>query len=251
MKSSFIKGGMLSFTRIQVSQVTLESIRQDVEERVSKHPDFFKGMPVVLVLDQLENEALPSSETLSSLIQSFNNIGLKVLAISADEEASDLAQDCHLPLIKPLSPSHRERLQSSSAEQAQAVQETQSGQEGDSGVASQDETFKSPLIINKSVRSGQQVYAKDRDLIVKGFVGFGAEVAADGNIHIYGALKGRALAGAHGHTEARIFCQSLEAELLSISGNYTMMDSLKENELWKSPCEVSLNDDEDISIRKL
>ena len=81
-------------------------------------------------------------------------------------------------------------------------------------------------LLNSTVRSGQQVYAKDRDLIILGAVSHGAEVIADGNIHIYGALRGRAIAGAKGNTDAAIFCQRLEAELVSIDGNYWISDSL-------------------------
>ncbi|MFP3366354.1 septum site-determining protein MinC, partial [Pseudoalteromonas sp. SIMBA_148] len=66
-------------------------------------------------------------------------------------------------------------------------------------------------IISGTVRSGQQVYAKDRDLIVLGAFSHGAEVIADGNVHIYGTLRGRAIAGAKGFKEAHIFCQKLEA----------------------------------------
>ena len=80
------------------------------------------------------------------------------------------------------------------------------------------------MIIRRNVRSGQQIYAKGADLIVIGSVGNGAEVIADGNIHIYGHLRGRALAGAAGATQSVIICRSMEAELISIAGNYWLSD---------------------------
>jgi septum site-determining protein MinC len=83
-----------------------------------------------------------------------------------------------------------------------------------------------PLIINQPVRSGQVVYARGRDLIVIGSVNPGGQVVADGHIHVYGTLRGRAVAGAQGCAEARIFCQRLEAELLAINGIYLVFDDL-------------------------
>ena len=81
-----------------------------------------------------------------------------------------------------------------------------------------------PLVIDKPLRSGQQVYARDRDLIVLALVSFGAEVMADGHIHIYAPLRGRAHAGAGGNTAARIFCHRMEAQVLAIAGVYLTTD---------------------------
>lgn len=89
-------------------------------------------------------------------------------------------------------------------------------------------------IIRHAVRSGQQVYAPRGDLIVIGSVSAGAEILADGNIHVYGSLRGRALAGVKGDTEAHIFCQKLEAELLSIAGHYKMDEDLQRANWQKS-----------------
>lgn len=81
-----------------------------------------------------------------------------------------------------------------------------------------------PLIVDRPLRSGQQVYARERDLIVLALVSHGAEVIADGHIHVYAPLRGRALAGAGGNLEARIFTTSMEAQLLSIAGFYRTID---------------------------
>jgi septum site-determining protein MinC len=76
------------------------------------------------------------------------------------------------------------------------------------------------------IRSGQQIYAEQRDLTVLGTVGAGAEVIADGSIHIYGALRGRALAGARDNPKARIFCREFHAELVAIAGHYQVMEDI-------------------------
>lgn len=91
------------------------------------------------------------------------------------------------------------------------------------------------------VRSGQQIYAKECDLVISGDVGAGAEVIADGNIHIYGTLRGKALAGAMGNTGAAIFCTVLEPELVSIAGVYKLSETLPED-MWSTSCSVSLED---------
>jgi septum site-determining protein MinC len=76
------------------------------------------------------------------------------------------------------------------------------------------------------VRSGQQVFAQGRDLTVCAMVGAGAEVIADGSIHIYGALRGRALAGANGNEAARIFCREFNAELVAVAGTYKVLEEI-------------------------
>jgi septum site-determining protein MinC len=93
-------------------------------------------------------------------------------------------------------------------------------------VVSAAPVHKLPMVVTQPVRSGQVVYAKDNDLIVLAPVNPGGQVVADGNVHSYAALRGRAVAGAQGANEARIFCQKLEAELLAINGIYLVWEDL-------------------------
>jgi septum site-determining protein MinC len=93
-------------------------------------------------------------------------------------------------------------------------------------VVSAAPVHKLPMVVTQQGRSGQVVYAKDNDLIVLAPVNPGGQVVADGNVHIYAALRGRAVAGAQGANEARIFCQKLEAELLAINGIYLVWEDL-------------------------
>jgi septum site-determining protein MinC len=98
---------------------------------------------------------------------------------------------------------------------------------------------RTPMVIRQPVRSGQLVYAERNDLIVLAPVNPGAQLIADGNIHIYAPLRGRAVAGAKGFTEARIFCQRLEAELVAISGTYVTSEDIP-REMLRKPVQVSL-----------
>jgi septum site-determining protein MinC len=95
-------------------------------------------------------------------------------------------------------------------------------------------------IATQPVRSGQRLYAQG-DLIVLAQVSAGAEIMAEGNIHVYGTLRGRALAGVQGDTEARIFCSDLQAELVSVAGNYKISEDIDESVRGK-PVQIYLND---------
>ena len=92
------------------------------------------------------------------------------------------------------------------------------------------------------MRSGQQIYAEGADLIVMAAVSEGAEVLADGHIHVYGALRGRALAGIRGDRSARIFCQSMDAELISVAGNFLVSEGIAE-EFRRQPAQAYLKQD--------
>ena len=98
-------------------------------------------------------------------------------------------------------------------------------------------------IITTPVRGGQQVYAPGGDLVVLAAVSPGAELLADGNIHVYGPMRGRALAGIKGDTKARIFCRQLAAELVSVAGQYKVADDLRRDPLWGQQVQVSLSGD--------
>ena len=92
-------------------------------------------------------------------------------------------------------------------------------------------------------RGGQQIYAQGGDLVVVSSVSPGAELLADGNIHVYGPMRGRALAGIKGDTKARIFCQQLTAELVSIAGQYKVSEDLRRDPLWGASVQVNLSGD--------
>jgi septum site-determining protein MinC len=96
-------------------------------------------------------------------------------------------------------------------------------------------------LITQPVRSGQQIYARGGDLVVCAPVSPGAELLADGHIHVYGPLRGRALSGVLGNVNAYIFCQSLEAELISVAGQYRISENLKDT-CWKQPAKIYLQE---------
>ena len=98
-------------------------------------------------------------------------------------------------------------------------------------------------VIDRPLRSGQRIYARGGDLVVLGLVSHGAEVIADGNIHVYGPLRGRAIAGANGDADARIFAAAMEAELISIAGTYRTTDKPLADDVRGKPAQVRLQGD--------
>ena len=101
----------------------------------------------------------------------------------------------------------------------------------------------SALVIDKPLRSGQKVYARGGDLVVLAMVNMGAEVVADGNIHVYAPLRGKAMAGASGNTQARIFSMCLEPELISIAGIYRTSENPLAKDIQGKPAQVRLSND--------
>jgi septum site-determining protein MinC len=99
------------------------------------------------------------------------------------------------------------------------------------------------MVIDKPIRSGQKIYAKGGDLILLSMVNRGAEVVADGNIHVYAALRGKAMAGAKGNTKARIFALAMEAELVSVAGIYRTAEKPFASDVLGKPAQIRLSDD--------
>ena len=99
------------------------------------------------------------------------------------------------------------------------------------------------LVIDKPLRSGQQVYARGGDVVVTAVVSFGAEVIADGNVHVYAPLRGKAIAGARGNTEARIFSTCMEPQLVAIAGTYRTLEADPAADVFGKPAQVRLEGD--------
>jgi septum site-determining protein MinC len=225
-----LKGSMLAITVMELARNDLERLDQQLAEKVAQAPGFFRNTPLVLALDKL-----PESEDsldLAALMAVCRNHGLRTLAVRASR-ADDItaANALDLPVLppsgareRPLDPTDG----NASAKQAKKPAEPE---------------LKPSKIITSPVRGGQQIYAQGCDLIVLAPVSAGAELLADGNIHVYGPMRGRALAGIKGNGAARIFCQQMGAELLSIAGQYKVAEDLRRDPLWGEAVHVSLSGD--------
>ncbi len=243
-----LKGGMYTFMSLKLHTSDMDVIDAKLADKVQQAPSFFKDTPVVIDLTVLEKAE--SEIDAARLLECIKRHKLIPIVASTSDKSSPMAQSIALPLIDGgVGRSIKEKSSSKPAESSSdKADETASSTidvtpDVDLSLSREIEyVIKTPLVIDKPIRSGQQVYARDTDLIVMGPIGPGAEVIADNNIHIYGPLRGRALCGVSGNTSTRIFCQSLEAELVSVAGNYRMLETIPE-ELRGKPAQVWLDKD--------
>ncbi|ETS30898.1 septum site-determining protein MinC [Photorhabdus temperata] len=196
-----LKGSNFTLSVVHLHNDQPEIILQALQEKVEQAPDFLKNAPVVINIS-----ALPAGADLKALHHAIDSAGFRVVGISGcrDEQQRRAVIKAALPLLNE------------GKKQKTSVQENKPT----------EPTVKKTRIINLPVRSGQRIYAQGSDLIVTSNVSAGAELIADGNIHIYGMMRGRALAGASGDQECLVFCTHLNAELISIAGQYWLGDKI-------------------------
>lgn len=241
-----LKGGMYTFMSLKLHTSDMHVIDEKLADKVLQAPSFFKDTPVVIDLSVLEERGEDIDG--KALLECIRRHKLVPIVASISDKSSPLALSIAIPLIESgarrAALSQEDAKKSAEPSEGEAPSNTQNPiPDVDLSVSREVEyVVKAPLLIDKPVRSGQQVYARDTDLIVMGQVGPGAEIIADNNIHIYGPLRGRALCGVSGNTASRIFCQSLEAELVSVAGNYRMLETIPE-ELRGKPAQIWLDKD--------
>lgn len=222
-----LKGSMLAITILELTQNDLERLDQQLSKRVEQAPDFFNNTPLVLALDKLPADC---NLDLPALIALCRKHGLRTLALRAGHpEIVQAAGALDLPVLPPSGAKERKLDPVSKSTGAPAKPA--------------EPAYRPTRIVTTPIRGGQQIYAQGGDLIVLAPVSPGAELLADGNIHVYGPLRGRALAGIKGDTGARIFCQLLAAEMVSIAGQYKVAEDLRREPLWAEGVQISLSGD--------
>ncbi|OKO91215.1 septation inhibitor protein [Bradyrhizobium sp. NAS80.1] len=173
---------------------------QEIDATIARSPGFFAGRPVVVDLSSVDL----SQSGISHLLTSLQDRNIRVLGIEGVEAAR------LTPSMPPLLSGGRSCVIEPSAPKKVETKKPTS------------------LLLESPVRSGQTVIFPEGDITILGSVGSGAEIVAGGSIHVYGALRGRAMAGVNGYTSARIYCQKIEAELLAIDGFYQTADDIDE-----------------------
>lgn len=220
-----LKGGLFPMTLLDLKSADLNTIKQELMEKVTQSPAFFQRSPLVFGVEQL-TDAEQESLDLAGLCDICRELTLLPTA-TRGANARLLNESGRLGLaILPRSRGKRSEL-TTETPVVQEIEETAKA------------TPSPTRIITTPIRSGQQIYARGGDLIVMASVSAGAEVLADGNIHIYGALRGRALAGVQGDENARIFCSSQEAELVAVAGQFMVDEVLRTNH-WKDAVQIYL-----------
>ena len=238
---------------LPVVAVTLRSLDIDVLAEIASElfgdESFFEGDPALLELAQL-NDAEPTDAAeladWAAVTRLFKRHGLNIIGVRGGSEVLRAsAAAAGLPCFAVIERASRPTTAPEEATAADPVvpPETLLPQPAVSETVSPEHAQASPIatkIISRPLRSGQQVYARGSDLVVLAAVNAGAEVIADGSIHIYAPLRGRALAGASGSTSARIFTTRFEAELVSIAGVYRTFEAGVPGEFAGKPVQVQL-----------
>jgi septum site-determining protein MinC len=224
-----IRGRFFTAIVLQIAGGADAEFYEALDTKLAQAPHFFTNAPFVLDLDQAK--AISLSGDFIELVRSLRARKLTLIGVqNGTIEQNRAALSAGLITLqggREMPPEDEKAVASGAAPQAV---EPPAGE----GVGA--------LLITEPVRSGQRIFADGGDLVVVASVGSGAELIARGNIHVYGRMRGRALAGVNGDATARIFCQSLEAELIAIAGLYRTSDDI-ESSVRKQRVQVYLKDD--------
>jgi septum site-determining protein MinC len=224
-----LKIGQVGIANLRIRTLDVERLTREMHDRVARAPKLFGRAAVILDFGGLSQ--MPDVATARALLDGLRGAGVLPVALAYGTTETDLlSQQLGLPLLAkfraqyeraeaepvapPPAPEPPRRTRAAPAAPAPVAAPP-------AGAAPQPGRMQT-----SNVRSGQQLYAENCDLTVMATVGAGAEVIADGSIHIYGTLRGRALAGAQGNTTARIFCRDFHAELVAIAGHYKVLDDV-------------------------
>jgi septum site-determining protein MinC len=226
MAGNLVQGAVFTVMVVRAGLLRDAAFEQDLAEQIRRSPRFFLNAPVVLDLKDADGFS-----GAAGLVEAKEVLRRHTLTLVGVQNASPAqVEAASLAGLASFAPNSAQPNRRRPPEPAAAL--AQPGREA---------AAKTRVVI-QPVRSGTQIYARGADLIVIAAVSPGAEIMADGNIHVYGALRGRALAGAGGDTEARIFCSRFEAELVSIAGHYLVSEQMPAAERG-FPVQIALVDD--------
>jgi len=221
-----LKIGQVGIANLRVRTLDVEQLVREMRERVERAPKLFGRAAVIVDFGGLIRA--PDVDSARALIEGLRGAGVIPVALAyGTREIEQLAEQLGLPLLAKFRAQYEraDAAPPAPARPAPAPEPAPASKPAAAAKAAAN-AGKPGLMQKTPVRSGQQLYAENRDLTVLSTVGAGAEVIADGSIHIYGALRGRALAGAQGNTDARIFCREFHAELVAIAGHYKVMEEV-------------------------
>lgn len=221
-----LKIGQVGIANLRIRTLDVARLVEEMRSRVQRAPKLFARAAVVVDFGGLAHT--PDAQTARALIEGLREAGVLPVALAyGTSETERLSEALGLPLLAKFRASY-ERADGATPEPEPAPppRREPAAAQAVPAPAPAASTPSPGLIQATPVRSGQQVYADNRDLTVLTTVGAGAEVIADGSVHIYGALRGRALAGAQGNEQARIFCREFHAELVAIAGHYKVLEDI-------------------------
>lgn len=224
-----LRFGQVGIANVRIKRVDAAALCEELERRVRSAPQLFSRAAVVLDLSHLLN--LPDDGTVDALLEAVRSAGMLPVGLAyGTSEVDALSQRMGLPLIAKFRAAYEPADGGSIAPPAPAAAVAEAPRRAEpvrqEPVPAAPANTLGAQHYEGSVRSGQQVYARDRDLVVTGTIANAAEVIADGSIHVYGAVRGRAMAGAQGDEKARIYISDFRAELVAIAGHYRVFEQI-------------------------
>lgn len=226
------KSATLPLIAVILKTVDLDVLAEALDAQLADSPDFFEQEPVVIDLSQLQEDQSEADIDFAALRELLARHQTQPVAVRGGSNAQNIAaRAAGLSITAmPATPAPRAPAPPAEppSEAPQIVREVPVPANG-------------TLVIDKPLRSGQQVYARGGDVIVTAVVSFGAEVIADGNVHVYAPLRGKAIAGARGDTGARIFTTCMEAQLVAIAGIYRTAEVALPDEIAGKTAQISLD----------
>ncbi len=220
-----LKIGQVGIANLRVRTLDVAQLSLEMRERVERAPKLFGRAPVIVDFGGLAQ--MPDVATAKALMEGLRSAGVLPVGLSyGSRDTEKLAEQLGLPLLAKFRAQYEPAGAAPAAAPARREQAPEPAPAKKAAPAPAAAASSPGLVQKTPVRSGQQLYAENRDLTVLTTVGAGAEVISDGSIHIYGTLRGRALAGAQGNTDARIFCREFHAELVAIAGHYRVLDDV-------------------------
>ena len=228
-----LKIGQVGIANLRVRTLDVAKLVAEMRERVQRAPKLFERAAVVIDFGSLSR--CPDAASAQELVRGLQQAGVLPVALAfGTTEVEILAREIGLPLLAKFRAQYERTVEAVAPAPApvEPVVERAPVREEpvETAPPAPAAAAGAPGLMHIApVRSGQQVYAQNRDLTVCAPVGAGAEVIADGSVHIYGPLRGRALAGALGDTNARIFCREFHAELVAVAGHYKVLDEIPAN----------------------
>ncbi|EKD54598.1 MAG: putative septum site-determining protein minC [uncultured bacterium] len=187
---------------LQMIHYDLDALKIQLSEATARAPTFFLGAPVIIDLEKINTAGSLNFSKLKEILLTNHLVPIGVRNGNTEQMTAAITEGLPMLTVGKLT-------------------------QGEPVSIKEIKVSQQAKLVTNPIRSGMQVYAKETDLIVAASVSAGAELLADGHIHVYGPLRGRALAGVQGNKDARIFCRSLSAELISIAGYYLTKEDMQ------------------------
>lgn len=228
-----LKGSVFTLTVIRLHTLDLSVVAAGLRERLAQAPRFFRHAPVVLDLQELKDHGSIDFPALLTLLRGETLVPVGVRRATPEQTEAAVAAG--------LAALQGGTIQDLGGVEAPRPEPKRIEPKAVAPDPARDTTNAATRVVRQPVRSGQRIYARGGDLVVLAPVNAGAEIMADGHIHVYAPLRGRALAGVNGDTQARIFAQCLEPELVAIAGHYRVFEEPGGHDAYGKVAQVHLD----------